>query len=62
MLLGELAMLTSKILSSLYVCMAIKHIIGASLSKPHSLVAHRAQAQCMMVGCTYVHGTFATVI
>jgi hypothetical protein len=24
-------------------------IIGASLSEPHSLVAHRAQAQCIMV-------------
>ena len=22
--------------------------------EPHSLVAHRAQAQCIMVGCTYV--------
>ena len=24
-------------------------IVGASLSEPHSLVAHRAQAQCIMV-------------
>jgi hypothetical protein len=27
---------------------------GASLSEPHSLVAHRAQAQCIMVRSLYV--------
>ena len=39
-----------------------RDVIGVILSEPHSLVAHRAQAQCIMVRCTYVHGTFATVI
>jgi hypothetical protein len=28
---------------------ALLPVIGASLSEPHSLVAHRAQAQCIMV-------------
>jgi hypothetical protein len=27
----------------------LRRVIGASLSEPHSLVAHRAQAQCIMV-------------
>jgi hypothetical protein len=29
-------------------------LVGASLSEPHSLVAHRAQAQCIMVRSLYV--------
>jgi hypothetical protein len=29
-------------------------IVGASLSEPHSLVAHRGQAQCIMVRSLYV--------
>jgi hypothetical protein len=34
---------------SLKIIKLIVKLIGASLSEPHSLVAHRAQAQCIMV-------------
>ena len=41
-------------------------LIGASLSEPHSLVHGSSSSSAMHYGafvrCTYVHGTFLTVI